>query len=296
MTCKILSQERWQRFLEDKLAPEESAEIMAHLDSECEDCQQFFAEMSPSMERRMVDLHRELHNRSEKPPVDAPFPIKDLDMVGATITAELPARGRGWLHSLFQFPSHATGWLGGAFAMLVVGIGIHQLYQTEPVIQHEKGIAPVVSTIGLDFAVGNRRQDGQLTVRRGTVGGEYPPNTMLFVRYDISSGGYVYLVGYRHGKTELLYPQGRTSGEFLPSGEHSVTYDGQVVGFPLEQMQGRYVIVGIYSPKPLNVSKQVIPLVARAVDDTAGTIDNRAIRPLGEAVAADAFYLNVGAR
>lgn len=295
MTCKILSQERWQRFLEDKLAPEESAEIMAHLDTECEDCQRFFADMSPSMERRMIDLHKELHNPSEYTAVDMPVPVKESDMVGATIAVDRPARGWEWLHSLFQFPSHATGWLG-AFAMLVVGIGIQQLYLSEPVIQHEKGIAPVASTIGLDFAVGSRRQDGQLTVRRGTVGGEYPPNTMLFVRYDISSGGYVYLVGYRKGKTELLYPQGKASGEFLPSGEHAVTYDGQVVGFPLERMQGRYVVVGIYSPKPLNASEQVIPMVARAVDDAAGTIDNRLIRPLGEAVTADAFYLNVGAR
>ena len=209
---------------------EESAEIMAHLDTECEDCQRFFADMSPSMERRMIDLHKELHNPSEYTAVDMPVPVKESDMVGATIAVDRPARGWEWLHSLFQFPSHATGWLG-AFAMLVVGIGIQQLYLSEPVIQHEKGIAPVASTIGLDFAVGSRRQDGQLTVRRGTVGGEYPPNTMLFVRYDISSGGYVYLVGYRKGKTELLYPQGKASGEFLPSGEHAVTYDGQVVGF-----------------------------------------------------------------
>jgi len=296
MTCTILNQERWQRFLEDKLTPEESAEIMAHLDTECADCQQFFAEMSPSMERRMIDLHRDMHNPPENTVAGISSSIKEADVLGAAIPVDLPTRGRGWLHSLFQFPSHAAGWLGGAFAMLVVGIGIQQMYYSEPVIQHEKGIAPVASTIGLDFAVGNRQQDGQLTVRRGTVGGEYPPNTMLFVRYDISSGGYVYLVGYRQGKAELLYPQGKTSGEFLSSGEHSVTYDGQVVGFPLEQMQGRYMVVGIYSPKPLNASEQVIPLVARAVDDAAGTIDNRLIRPLGEAVTADAFYLNVGAR
>jgi len=295
MTCKILNQERWQRFLEDKLAPEESAEIMAHLDTECEDCQRFFSEMSPAVERQMVDIHRKLHGPYESAAEDVPIP-QGQGTIGAAILEDRPARGWAWLHPLFHFPSQTAGWLGGAFAMLLVGIGVQQLYYQEPVVQHEKGIAPVASTIGLDFAVGNRRQDGQLAVRRGTVGGEYPPNTMLFVRYDISSGGYVYLVGYRNGKTELLYPQGHTSGEFLTSGEHAVTYDGQVVGFPLEKMPGRYVVVGIYSPKPLNVSEQVIPLVARAVNDTAGTVDDRVIRPLGEAVAADAFYLNVGAR
>lgn len=196
-------------------------------------------------------------------------------------------------------------WMGGIAALFMVTVAIMpQLYFGQGILQgsvpipfqKEKGVTAPLSTIALDFSTGHRLIDGQLVVDRGIEGGVYPPDELLFLQFEISSRGYVYIIGYQDSKqAELLYPLNTRSSEPMPAGEYKANDSNhRVVGYPLNDVQGPYMVVGIYSPRPLDVQSEVIPAVRNSANLFTGTIDQKGLKSIGEGIAIDSVYFDVG--
>ena len=303
MKCKILTEERWQRLLEDKLTREESDEIYRHLDTDCPDCEQFIAQMTSGTEKKLRNIRDDLLNPDCMKSVESDVAVMDIAHQ-TSWPKGVPCLKRD-LAPVSAFTRTTIAWMGGIAALFIVTVGIMpQLYFGQGILkgsapipfQKEKGVTAPLSTMALDFSTGHRLIDGQLVVERGVEGGVYPPDELLFLQYEISSRGYVYIIGYQDSKqAELLYPLNTRSLEPTPAGEHKANdSNNRVVGYTLNDVQGLYMVVGIYSPRPLDVQSEVIPAVRNSANLFTGTIDQKGLRSIGEGIAFDSIHFDVG--
>jgi len=184
-------------------------------------------------------------------------------------------------------------WAGGA-AAVILAVSVF-LYLREP-LQTDKGAAPAVPSIHLEFAVGARQPEGQMAVNRGVLGERYSADSSLFLRFDLPARSYVYVVGYREiGDVTLLVPSSLDRIEPYAAGAHDARPNGQGDGIPLSGVRGRYVIVGVASAGPLDPATQLMPMIRAAVDPVTGRIDQARAAPFGEGIAIDTVYFDVQA-
>ena len=282
MKCPILTEERWQQLLDDSLTGEEASELSAHLSSSCPSCERFFLQMDEGERERLQTALQWLSSPK-------PFPA-DSNKFFRTILEEvrrvqgLSARRRR-PRSLWRDWPRAPVWAGAmAVFILVVIASLIEWKPSGPPLLNKKG--PVVSspTLQLEFSIGHREPGGRLIVSRGVVGAAYHPLDQLFLRFEVSAEGYVYHIGYpTDGRAELLVGEGRKV-------EPSEPYMEAV---SLENIRGRYAVVSVYSPEPLDPYQALVPVVQRSVDPRSGSVDREAFTKLGEGVTMEAVYFDV---
>jgi len=296
MSCPILSPDRWRRLLENRLMSGESRELLEHLTAECPACERLFETMDDATEGRMRLLLRAMTGTRQAPVAAESREVFRAVMrrVDEARTARSASPWRRWFGPLLTGTSAAA--IAGGAAVVVLAIGaVLFLRQSGQPLQTEKGAAPAVPSIHLEFAVGDHRPQGRLAVTRGVRGERYSASSSLFLRFDIPTPSYVYLVGYQAGHMPLLLPGAGDPGELYAAGVHEARPDGQDGGIPLSGIQGRYVIVGVASPTPLDQATQLMPIIQQAVDPATGRIDPAPAARFREGIAIDAVYFDVQA-
>jgi hypothetical protein len=285
MKCGILTEERWQRLLDDRLTQEESAELRMHLSSDCQACESFFAEMDEATEERLRLIFQNV-SPSDRIPVTAEARKAFREVMQQVREARtLPVWRR--------FP--APRWAGAMAASVLVVIGSLLYWNAlQQPAQTEKGPATLIPAIELEFAIGHRQADGRLSVDRGELGKSYNPSDLLFLRFQNPAGGYIYLLGRQGDATELLFPKKPDRVRPLPAGEHLIPSGDQPAGIPLQGLEGRYMVVVVYSPKPLD-HEQIISLINQSVDPSTGSVNREALSRIGEGIAMDTVYFDVHA-
>lgn len=294
MKCNILTEERWQRMLVGQLTPEEAKEINDHLETDCPDCEEFVTHMTVETESDLRKKRRDLLALHNKTITISASPIVSGQQ---TFPAQLKKdSGWGqWFRSIWNPPKPMAAGIGGVTVMFLAGIIVLGQYHIAGTpFQNEKGLQALTPTINLEFTTGQRQADGALVVDQGVAGGQYRHDDMLFLKYKIEDSGYVYLVAYEEGrKAELLYPFKDSRVVREKAGEHYVTQQSEIVGLPLDHINGRYHVVGIYSPTPLDVPNQLLPVVQQSINSSAERINTSNIKSLGDKVTSDTIYFDI---
>jgi len=296
MKCKVLNEERWKRLLHDELTAEESLAIREHLDTECPDCEEFLANIQMDAE---VNLSRMRDDLLDQGAAGDPGSVKRD--IGPTLTV---TEGSHW--SKPTAPRHyLTPWMGGIAALLIITIGILpqlDLFQpgsrdvTPAGFEKAKGIGVSDKVFKLDFSTGHRRQDGHLVIERGQPGGKYRDDNLLFFQYEASTTGYLYLIGVEAGEgAKTLYPvEGAVAHQVMP-GEYSVSSHDEVIAYPMSGLHGRYTVVGIFSPKPLEMDDRAIRnTVQKSLNPKTGTVDKNTLKSINGEVAVDVVQFEIG--
>lgn len=294
MKCNILTEERWHRLLADELAPEESQEIIEHLDTDCPDCREFLMSMDQKTELNLSEIHDELVDDLQKNmTVDA----------NGTLTAVKPheystnpgLQVKQWLGSIWNFPQALASSMSGAVALLLLSLVVlPQLYVNGDSYQKLEGISPVTDPIDISFTTGHHQEEGPIVVQRGLSGKSYDNNELIFLHYKIKTQGYVYLIGYQEGlHAELLFPFENRKIKRQHPGNYNVVDNGEIIGFPIDNLRGRYIVVGIHSPRPLDIQRQVIPFIEKSANFSDGSINTKKTASLGNNIALDTVYFDI---
>ena len=302
MKCKVLTDDRWRRFLEDKLSEEESREIDAHLGTDCSECEEFFSALDGATERELRHTYNRLVNLDNakiKKSVDVRKLVHSFYAEGPAGDPERTASWSTRAGAIWGFGQDTLALTGGVLAILVIAVGgLPFLSDVDLPVQREKGLVSaesVGSNIGLDFMIGERLPDGKLEISRGMNGASYRSGELLMLRYNVERSGYVYLVQSRGDKIDVLYPLHNTISGPVSAGEHQINDgDGRLLAFPLDQSGGRNIIISVFSPIPLVAPNDVISIVVKAIDPS-GKVNKQKIQSLGKGVSADVVYFNVGA-
>jgi len=300
MTCKVLTEDRWKKLLQDKLTAEESLEIYDHLDTDCPDCEAFIARMSIDEEAGLSKIHDEL-SRQDIVTMKVHSGVAVLDLPGPALPV---IDVKNWNTPIVGLSNHLTSWFGGIAALLLISVGIlPQLYLNQPELSglapaeltKTKGITIPENAFKLDFSTGHRQTDGRLVVERGLTGKDYKSNDILFFQYETSVSGYLYLIGITHdASAELLYPLKDDSVKRIQPGESSLSTNGEVIAYPLAGLRGRYAVVGIFSPDPLDMDKQAIYIVQHSVNSLTGEVNKKSIKSIGRNIAIDMIHFDIG--
>lgn len=295
MQCNILTVDRWKRFLEGNLSHDESIEIHEHLSTDCPYCEAFFSAMDKGAEQQLLQL---LHDGGKAVNV---VPNDSTGMV-ARESKENKENNEGGVINRRWFgvsiPGHFYGPAMTAALLIAIFIGggliLQNNLQLDEPLQTEKGVAAHAPSIRLEFAAGGFGDNQQLKVDRGELGGRYSPEDMVFLQYEIPAAGYVYIAGYHsRDKIELLSPGQFDQVQGKKAGTHGVPEKGNIKGWPLRDIRGRYNIVGVYSSEPLDHSDRLKDLVLQAVDPATGSVDDHAVQGFGEDMAIDVVYFDV---
>jgi hypothetical protein len=308
MSCTILTPERWELFLKNGLSKEETAELIVHLESACPDCDQFFSQIRKSTEH---DLRHMFNN----------IPENELDFIkkdtSRQVTGESNPSGvsaghvktakpsspdispkRGLLTVLLGGGPFSPGLAGGLAIFVLIAVGLLVQLQVEDVpMQTEKGISNVTaSSLNLQFATGHK-SNNEFIVERGVNGGQYTRDDTLYLHYKLPVKGYVYLIGYQaKGNVDVLYPHDPDRMNIQDIGEYSIPAGNATdEGISLNNINGRYLVIGIYSPDSLEMDKQLLPVVEQSVDSTTGSINQQKMESLGKDIVVDVVYFDVRA-
>lgn len=302
-SCKILTEDRWQRFLKNQLAKDEEQEIVAHLSTDCPHCILFFSELEKSKDSEIRSEFNKLVGKDSLtvtclPEVDRPLLS---GVAGQAVSGQ-----RSFWQRLFGFSgdhSSMPAWAGSLAVVFVVGLIMvpqlkdvdGQAQYVEAASQKMKGSHAMGSQLKLKFATGSRDADQQLLVREGVTGSQYSNNDLLFLNYDLARDGYVYLLGFRDGgKVELLYPDATQNDSMRTAGSHNVPADDQIKGISLSGIQGRYAVIGVFAEQPVDVNEVLIPTIKKSIDPLSGLIDLDT-STFQERIAIDLVYFDVQA-
>ena len=299
MKCEILTKDRWHRMLKKELTRDEFVELRRHFNTDCDACDAFFADMDERTEKILWSIFNEFENSdnsiaSRQDDVDT----DDFNYELATAYQNDP-KWQHWLgDSILARPFNSV-YAHRIAAVAVIAITLGLVSQNEirnffGPLQTEKGISRTESDINIRFALGNRDQDGKLTVNPGIPGNDYSGSSMLYLSYKIPVSGYIYIIGYKDGNpSELLFPEHYIQFGPLSAGEYSVTRDNQVAGFPLHGLTGRYNIIGIHSPEPLDINERVLPIIQQSVGSLKGSIKHELVDAINQKISVDVVYFNV---
>ena len=305
MACSILTEERWSQLLEGRLSKEEKALILDHLEIDCPDCEYIFERMSDDEELRF----REIYNQKAANKAARPRLETIADDSGRTSNDKSESRRpakQGFLSTLFGGRSPAPVWAGGIAAMLLIVVGITTQFQgmnevrsfppgESRHLQFDKGLADKSASINLQFAIGHSlEKKDKFKVSRGVLGERVNAADRLFLHYDLSADGYVYIFGYAAGKgATLLSPVDASQSQLIAAGSYDVFDGGKMNGLSLAEIQGRYTVVGVHSSKPIDRLDKVISAIRQAVDSRAGSLDAAIINSIKQDVAVDIVYFDV---
>ena len=304
MVCSILTEERWSQLLEGRLSKEEKALILDHLEIDCPDCEYIFERMSDDEELRF----REIYNQKAAKKAARPRPEAIVDDSSLTSNdkseSKRPAK-QGLLSALFGGRSPAPILAGGVAAMLLIVVGITTQFKgmnevrsfppgESRHLQFDKGLADNSASINLQFAIGHSlEKKDDFTVSRGILGERVNAADRLFLHYDLSADGYVYIFGYAAGKgATLLSPVDASQSQLIAAGSYDV-FDGKMNGLSLAEIQGRYTVVGVHSSKPIDRLDKVISAIRQAMDSRAGSMAAAITNSIKQDVAVDIVYFDV---
>jgi hypothetical protein len=285
--CRVLTEERWRQLMDNTLPDADSDELQEHLASDCEACEEFFERMDAAGEQQL----RHVFSTAGTPPdpglTETAMP--PFHTVMREVRRGRQSLWRRWREREASFQPML--WIGSTAAVLLVVAAVLVPGVWGPQ-QTAKGPAVSASSLRLEFAIGRQDDAGRLTVDRGRLGGAYRTTDRLFLRYELSTSGYVYLVSRRaDGRIMLLFPADAQHPLLQPAGAHLANAD-ESGGFPLSGFEGRSVIIGVFSPAPLDLQRQIVPMV-QGVDPAAGAIEQHAVSNSG--VAIEAIYFDVRA-
>jgi len=316
MTCKILTEDRWARFLEGTLNKDEKAIIRAHMDTDCPDCEYLLRSINPNQAKYLRFLFNDKVARREERSVspETVIPLDDDRMVaagdyeGKLEIAETPAIQRNNISSIDDAkPSRkylAPVWAGGIAALFLITVGILPQFfvsNGQPSsslndagqLQFDKGDMKPLIPVRLQFVTGHLDENNHYSFSRGVVGRQYSESDSLFLHYDMPADGYVYLLGYQAGKgVELISP---AQVVFQSAGSYNLPSSKQEQGISLKGIRGAYAVIGLYSPVLLDNLDEVLAVVRRAVDPATGAVDEAALNSIDQAVAIDVIHFDVTA-
>lgn len=302
MKCHVLNEDRWHRFLNDTLAPEEADEISRHLEIDCSVCDEFIANMSDLTELGLIRMRQDLLDEVQCKET-VPHHIKDEGILVKHSLSDIPGKQK-WFEGIFGDGLGLPAFAGGMVALFLITVGIlPQLYLgsadvreiEQTLFQKPKGIASAASAIDMDFMTGHHGADGRLEFIPGINGETYHQGDLLFLKYQIAASGYVYVVAYQENKRiDVLYPDVNDPAPSLSSGEYKVPDGQEIMGYPLAGIEGRYMVVGIYSPNSLDVNNQLIPFIRQSVNISEGKVVQKNLKSLGKDTTIDTIYFDVG--
>ena len=284
--------------MQDKLTEKESLEIYDHLDMDCPDCEAFLARMSIEEEAKVSKMVDDLSDQNTLS-MTAHSNIAVLNLPGP-----MPSVVKSWGSPAMGISHHLTSWFGGIAALLLISVGIlPQLYLNHPGLadvgpgdfMKSKGLVSPERAFELEFLTGHRQQDGHLAIERGLKGKDYNENTLMLFRYKTSVSGYVYLIGVpQDANAEVLYPLKDASVQQLPQGEYNISDNDEVIAYPLTGLNGRYIVVGLFSPRPLDMNKDAITRIQGSVDSMTGAVNKKSVKTIGRDVVVDTVFFDIG--
>lgn len=300
MTCNILTEDRWKRFMQDKLSKEESLEIYDHLDTDCPDCEAFIATMSIDEEAKISEMCDDLSDQNLLS-MTANSNVAVLNLPGFMPSM---VKGNESSNRGIGLSQHLTSWVGGIAALLLISVGIlPQLYLDSSSlssvgaddIMKSKGLVTQENAFKLEFLTGQRKQDGRLVIESGLSGRDYNESTLMLFRYKTFTSGYLYLIGIAQDTgAEILYPLEDASVKQSTEGEFNVSDNDEIIAYPLTGLHGRYTVVGIFAPNPLEMDKRKISEIQRSVDPMTGAINKNSLESIGNNVEFDSLYFDIG--
>lgn len=291
MSCAVLTEERWKRFLENKLAKDELRECIDHFAAGgCEGCLEFLEQLDMSLEDVLRDeLHEgnQPHNPAAKVPQEQSrvVPLHNKPVSGVAHKRHIPV------------------WVGGMAAAILVLITVPILYQQDDQIPQQndirvqslKGIANKNSVIDVKFAIGHHDKSRGLVVTEGLAGQQYNDTGLLFLHYDLDLDGYVYIFGIKPDNTqpELLFPESSAQIQLRHAGQYDVPDNDHISGISLKGIKGRYAIVSLYSRQPLVIDERLISALNAHVHPGNGLVDETLGKSIGKDVSVDLVYFDV---
>lgn len=271
MACAVLTPDRWRKFLEHRLEPDEKEVLRAHLQDDCVPCEEFLMSLGlDRVDETLFQLWEAL-----APQVEAPSRMTEAEFarIFHNVKASLAAgSNRAAARSEIvpettrpQGFSFRPAWalLGTGLLILAVGFfWIQQIQKTAgpPSQNGVKGL-PVLTPLSLhlQFSVKHQAPGKKAVVEPGIIGGRYRNTDTLFFRYDTQGKGFLYLVELdATGRTTFLYP-GLAANPVVAPGNHDLERDGTLLGLPLGDANGRLTIVGVLSPTPLDFGRDLLP-------------------------------------
>jgi len=275
MACAVLTPDRWRKFLENRLAPDEIEALRAHLQTDCVPCEEFLMSLGiDAVDETLFQLWEVLTLPAE---TESPITEAERDRIfhnvkaalasgpnqGATRSETGPAtvRPRG-----FSFRP-VWAFIGTGLLILAVGFfWIQEIQKTAGPPSHEgvKGL-PVLTppSLHLRFSVKRTAPGKEAAVEPGIIGGRYRNTDTLFFRYDTREKGYLYLIEIdSNGKTTFLYP-GLAIAPVVEPGSHDLERDGTLLGLPLGDASGRLTIVAVLSRTPLDFGRDLLPEIQK---------------------------------
>lgn len=287
MSCVVLTEERWKRFLENKLAKDELRECIDHFAAGgCEGCLHFLEQLDMSLEDV---LRAEL--RGDKRPNNTVTTIAVGPLEQSRISTP-----RNKTSSWFGNKRYTPAWMGGMAAAILALIAVPVLYQQNYVHVHTlKGIANPDSVIDVKFAIGHRDKTKGLVVTEGLAGQQYNNAELLFLHYDLRSDGYVYIFGIKpdNRQPELLFPASSNQAKLRRAGQYDVPDNDHISGISLHGIKGRYAIVSIYSSQPLDINERLMSALQAHIDPEAGLADEKLEKSIEKDVSVDLVYFDV---
>lgn len=279
--CPI-NHQTWLKFVGDNLSHAERKNLISHLDEDCEQCERFFEDLGSdaawkgfqwvgeAVTRRMAEkMETDLGSRDE---------IFNSVIPAIKTSSQKPSPARKW------FPVFIPAAFVAVMALLFAS------HDTKPVREDmKKGAVFENPSISLHVAVLKHPAEGAAgsAPQRGIPGERYDASDTLFFRYELGSRGYVYLARSDGAGIVILDAPDPTKPVPQEKGIYDYREGDKLKGLALRDLKGRQVFVIIASVEPLDVKKDVEPLVRSVVA-------KRALTQPG--VAADGFEIMVEKR
>ena len=315
MTCKILTEDLWARFLEGSLNDREKAILREHMDTDCPDCEYLLRSINRDQAKYLRFLFNEKMARREaqntSPDMIVPLDEDQFDAeldgqesdTNVVDLASIPlGKSQRRVDGKTPRKYRAPIWAGGIAALLLITVGVLPRFQSDdertfsPLndsarSQITKGDVNVLRPIQLQFVIGSLDDNGHYTFTRGVNGRKYSKSDSLFLHYDLPGDGYVYLLGYEAGKgVEIVAP---AQAEFQSAGSYSLPPNSQAKGLSLEGIHGPYSVIALYAQQSLDNLDEVLAILKRSVDPGTGVVNDAALGSLGQAVTIDVVHFDV---
>jgi len=305
MKCEILTEDRWERFLEHKLEKEELRECIEHFaEGGCPGCLQFMEQLDMATEDALC---AEFVNEGK---------AEDLKNI-STITLENdiarvqpghripPSHTLSWkekISSWFGYKHYTPAWAGGLAALLLVMVfQAPNLQQNSEALGRDvqrvhtlKGTATSSAVMDLRFAIGHHDINQELIVKEGIPGGKYHAPELLFLQYELHKDGYVYILSLNSEKdVELLFPEEAGQSLLSHAGQHDVPDNNHIRSVSLQGINGRYAVVSIYSSHPLVLNDQFISRLRQHIDLQTGMVSHDLQKDIDSTIDVDLVYFDV---
>jgi hypothetical protein len=276
MACAVLTPERWRKFLENRLAPDEQAALRAHLQTDCVPCEEFLTGLGLNeVDETLFQLWEALALPAESAPQMTETEFNRIFQKVKAALASGPggtATGPGIIPVKYRPRSFsfrpAWTFLGTGLLILMIGfLWVERGHIIEPPPPYDRDMkgnpVPLPLSLHLQFSVKRQAPGKEATVEPGIIGGRYRNTDTLFFRYDTHEKGYLYLVNIDStGKTTFLYP-GLAVAPVVEPGSHDLERDGTLLGLPLGDASGRLTIVGVLSQTPLDFGRDLLPEIQK---------------------------------